>query len=49
MLYLRTSDDWVIYEVKNAGQTYMLKPLLIVLAILALIVIGGLANLGIIK
>ena len=42
------SDDWVIHEVKEAGQTYMLKPLIIVLAILVLIVIGGLANLGII-
>lgn len=42
------SDDWVIHEVKEAGQSYMLKPLLIVLAILVLIVIGGLANLGII-
>jgi len=42
------SDDWVIHEVKEAGQSYMLKPLLIVLAILVLIVIGGLASLGII-
>ncbi|MCR5287270.1 MAG: hypothetical protein K6D93_04900 [Saccharofermentans sp.] len=43
------SDDWVIYEVKNAGQTYMLKPLIIVLAILVLIMLGGLSTLGIIK
>ena len=43
------SDDWVIYDIRNIGQSYMIKPLIIVLVILVLIVLGGLSNLGIIR
>ena len=43
------SDDWVIYEIRNMGKIYLLKPLIITLVILALIVLAELDNLGLIR
>ena len=41
-------EDWVIYEIRNMGQRYLIKPLIIVLTVLFLIILAELSNFGII-
>ena len=41
-------DDWMIYEIRNMGQKYLIKPLIITLVILVLIVLATLSEFGII-
>ncbi|MBR5974431.1 MAG: hypothetical protein IK020_04520 [Clostridiales bacterium] len=39
-------EDWVIYEIRNIGNTYLIKPLIITFSILALVVLAELSNFG---